>query len=118
MKGSTVLIIGAGGLALVVVVLLLKKKPAPVANAGLPINSAPARAFSLGSLFSSLGQPNNPIFTPASGVAFLEGALSGGSSPSAALSSPDSSYYSGSGGTGDGGSGFDVGDDGSMDEGF
>lgn len=108
MKGSTVLIVVGVGVGIVALVLVLKKKPVPVANNGYPINSAPGRAYSLGSLFSSLGQPNNPIFTPASGIAFLEGALTGGGNNSASLTSPDNSF-SGSGGSGFGGSGSDVG---------
>lgn len=111
MKSTTLLIVGGLGLGAFALFLVFRKKPIPVVNGGLPINSAPGRAYSLGALFSTLGQPNNPIFTPASGVAFLEGALTGGqgASTSAALSSPDSGFFSGSGGSGSGGSGTDVG---------
>lgn len=119
MKGTTVLLVAGLGVGVIAIVLMLKKKPVPVANSGYPINSAPGRAYSLGSLFSSLGQPGNPIFTPASGIAFLEGALTGGGNNSASLTSPDDSYFSGSGGSGYGGSGTDVGwDDGDSGTSF
>jgi hypothetical protein len=90
---KTVLLLAGVGIAAFAVWYLTKSGTPATATSGQPINSLPARAFSLtGGSYNPQGQPPQPIFTPASGVAVAEGLLSafgGGGSVNQALSQSD-----------------------------
>jgi hypothetical protein len=114
-----------GGVLLTVGLLYLlfkKSSTSSVSATGpYPINTLPARAYALNGNFNPQGQPPPATFAPFSGVPFIEGLLSTnqGNTPDIQPSAfPDLSgvaaaatapAFSGSGGSGFGGAGTDVG---------
>jgi hypothetical protein len=122
---KAILIGGVVVAALAIYMLSRKSTAAAISATGAnPINSLPARAYALNNNFNPQGQPPPATFAPFSGVPFLEGLLTGGGN--SAGSAPNQGAPSSnapnawdeiwgtpmanpSGGTGDGGSGTDVG---------
>jgi hypothetical protein len=73
---KTVLLIAGFGVAAFAIYYMFKAKAPATATSGQPINTLPARQYSLtGGQYNPQGQPPQPIFTPASGVAIAEGLL-------------------------------------------